>query len=544
MAIAEQSSLPVPAPAIAQAIIHTRNRGLALAIGPFDVLDLTDDGEFVLRDGDGRPQRFAGDSEREWLELQCERCGRFSRHASPVNGATCYGNDDDPSCKEAAANGTARTLERADRSTVIPPPEGELAFRGEHGVGGRAESGLLLEACGSLLTPAAWRRWRGVRVLVTAGGTREPIDSVRFVGNRSSGRMGYALAAEAARRGAEVTVVAANVALEPPLGVRVVEVRTAAELAHACQQEFADCDVLLMVAAVADFRPAAPVQRKLKKDHGVPTVELRPTDDVLSLLAGSRRPGRVIIGFAAEHGEEGIESARGKLERKRLDAVVVNDISLPGIGFDAPDNAVTILTADRGEREVPRASKPAIARAVLDEVERLRERGTERSRPTGHQVMPQEYAAFAAASIADARVHAEANTVSATTMRTRQPTAEVGSVGRRHRTAGTPKLSGASRGSRSVRAKHKRNRRVVLRTRRSGRPDDCRILALRKPAASVAPPSLALGRLAGSPAFICTPRGAGKPGLRSSLVSRAGAARDLRPAWPRCGACWSRRVLR
>ena len=269
---------------------------------------------------------------------------------------------------------TQANLERlAQRGVaVIPPAEGELASHGERGIGRLPEPAQLLELCESLLTPS---NWSGVRVLVTAGGTREPIDSVRFIGNRSSGRMGYALAAEATRRGADVTVVAANVALEPPLGARVVEVRTAAELAHSCQQRFDGCDVLLMAAAVADFRPAAPARQKLKKDRGVPTVELEPTEDVLSLLAARRRPDQVMVGFAAEHGEGGIESARGKLERKRLDLLVVNDISLPGIGFDVPDNAVTILTADGGRRQVQRASKLAVARTVLDEAERLRQRG-------------------------------------------------------------------------------------------------------------------------------------------------------------------------
>ena len=262
-----------------------------------------------------------------------------------------------------------RLTERGVR--VIGPDEGELASHGERGIGRLPEPAQLLEACESLLTPSSWG---GVRVLVTAGGTREPIDSVRFIGNHSSGRMGYALAAEAVRRGAEVTVVAANVALEPPLGARVIEVRTAAELAHSCQQRFDACDVLLMAAAVADFRPAAPARQKLKKDRGVPTIKLQPTEDVLSLLTARRRPGQVIVGFAAEDGEGAIESARGKLERKRLDLVVVNDISLPGIGFDVRDNAVTILTAGGGERQVPRASKAAVARTVLDEAERLRER--------------------------------------------------------------------------------------------------------------------------------------------------------------------------
>jgi phosphopantothenoylcysteine decarboxylase/phosphopantothenate--cysteine ligase len=253
--------------------------------------------------------------------------------------------------------------------TVIPPAEGDLGSHGEHGIGRLPEPAQLLAVCEALLTPPTWS---GVGVLVTAGGTREPIDSVRFIGNRSSGKMGLALAREAARRGADVTLVAANVTLDPPPGVRVLPVGTAAELAQACEREFDACDVLLMAAAVADFRPASPVEHKLKKDRGTPTIELEPTDDVLSALSARRRDGQVLVGFAAEHGEGAVDYGRGKLERKRLDAVAVNDVSTPGIGFDSPENEVTILTAGGGVRQVPRASKDGVARAVLDEIERLR----------------------------------------------------------------------------------------------------------------------------------------------------------------------------
>jgi phosphopantothenoylcysteine decarboxylase / phosphopantothenate---cysteine ligase len=253
--------------------------------------------------------------------------------------------------------------------TVIPPGEGELASHGERGIGRLAEPAELLEAVESLLTAPTLK---GLRVLVTAGGTREPIDSVRFIGNRSSGRMGYALAAEARRRGAEVTLIAANATLPDPTGVRVLRVATAAELGEAC----ADADVLLMAAAVADFRPTHAATDKLKKDQGTPALELEPTDDVLSRLAERRQPQQVLVGFAAEHGEGAVQYGRGKLEHKRLDAVVVNDISAAGIGFDATDNEVTILTADGGERQVARARKDQVARAVLDEVERIRREGS------------------------------------------------------------------------------------------------------------------------------------------------------------------------
>ncbi len=253
--------------------------------------------------------------------------------------------------------------------TVIEPGEGSLASHGEHGIGRLAEPPVLLEACESLLTPPSWA---GVKVLVTAGGTREPIDSVRFIGNRSSGRMGIALAAQAARRGAEVTLVAANVALQAPPRVELVPVETAAELGHACEQRFAQCDVLLMAAAVADFRPARPSATKLKKDQGAPALELEPTEDVLSGLVERRREGQVIVGFAAEHGEDAIDYARAKLARKRLDAIVVNDISVMGIGFDAIENEVTILSADGSERHVPQTRKVEVAQVVLEVVERIR----------------------------------------------------------------------------------------------------------------------------------------------------------------------------
>jgi phosphopantothenoylcysteine decarboxylase/phosphopantothenate--cysteine ligase len=253
--------------------------------------------------------------------------------------------------------------------TIIPPGEGELGSHGEYGIGRLPEPAQLLEACEALLTAPTLA---GVRILVSAGGTREPIDSVRYIGNRSSGRMGLALASEAVRRGAEVTVVAANVDVSPRPGLRVVRVATAAELAEACAERFADCDVLLMAAAVADFRPSAPAARKLKKEEGVPVVELEKTEDVLAALGARRRADQVLVGFAAEHGHDAVRYGREKLERKCLDAVVVNDVSVPGIGFDAAENEVTIVTADGRERQVARTRKERVAQVVLDEVERLR----------------------------------------------------------------------------------------------------------------------------------------------------------------------------
>ncbi len=294
-------------------------------------------------------------------------------------------------------------LLRARGVNVLEPDSGRLASKGERGVGRLPEPTRLLEACQALLDGAPARTateerrqaadatsngggadapggpWRGLRVLVTAGGTREPIDSVRFLGNSSSGRMGLALAQAARTRGAEVTVVAANVALERPAGVAWREVRTAAQLQEACEREFPACDVLLMAAAVADFRPAAPgggpgepVPGKLKKagrEHL--RLELEPTADVLSGLAAQRRPAQTLVGFAAEHGDGAVAYGRGKLTAKGLDAVVVNDISRSDIGFEVDHNEVTIVTAT-GDQHVAIASKRSVAEAILDAVERLR----------------------------------------------------------------------------------------------------------------------------------------------------------------------------
>jgi phosphopantothenoylcysteine decarboxylase/phosphopantothenate--cysteine ligase len=277
---------------------------------------------------------------------------------------------------EHAATQANLELLRSRGVTVIAPGEGQLASHGEHGVGRLAEPAELLAACEALLAPEhasspAPSRLLGKRVLVSAGGTREPIDSVRFIGNRSSGRMGLALAERALARGAQVTVVAANVALPAPAAARLMTVQTAAELADACRKEFEAADVLLMAAAVSDFRPRDPAQTKLKKDRGVPKLELEATPDVLKELAGARRAGQVVVGFAAEHGEHAMANARGKLERKGLDAVVLNDISQPGIGFDTEENEVTIIVAGGRQARVAKASKASVADAVLDEVERL-----------------------------------------------------------------------------------------------------------------------------------------------------------------------------
>ena len=274
---------------------------------------------------------------------------------------------------ENAATQANLEMLRARGVHVIEPGTGALASRGEFGIGRLPEPAEILAFVEGLLTPGyAPKSLDGLRVLVTAGGTREPIDSVRYVGNRSSGRMGVAIADEAARRGAEVTVIAANVSVPLPDGIRVVRVEAASELEEAARAAFADCDVLIMAAAVADFRPAGPIDDKIKKTgRDQLSIELEPTTDVLSALAAMRRPGQTLVGFAAEHGGDPVAHGRLKLERKRVDAVVVNDISDRSIGFDSEDNEVTIVTA-AGARQVPRGPKPAVAAAIVDVVQELR----------------------------------------------------------------------------------------------------------------------------------------------------------------------------
>lgn len=259
---------------------------------------------------------------------------------------------------------------------VIEPEEGKLASRGEYGRGRLPAPEQLLARVEAAL-PTGERPWDGLRVLVTAGGTREPIDPVRFIGNRSSGRMGIALAAAAAKRGAEVTLIAANVALPAPAGVRRVDVETAAELAAGAAEEFADTHVLLMAAAPADFRAAEVAAGKLKRADGL-SLQLEPTEDILAGLAARRGEGQTIVGFAAEHGGDATGRAREKLLRKGADLIVLNDVSDPEIGFESENNAVTLVDG-AGDTEVPLGSKDAIAEAILTRVAQVR---AETARPT------------------------------------------------------------------------------------------------------------------------------------------------------------------
>jgi phosphopantothenoylcysteine decarboxylase/phosphopantothenate--cysteine ligase len=252
---------------------------------------------------------------------------------------------------------------------VVEPGVGRLATHGEHGVGRLAEPAELLAACEAALAPRG--TWSGRRVLVTAGGTREAIDAVRYIGNRSSGRMGFAVAAAAADRGADVVVVAANVALERDPRVSYIEVETTAELAAACEAQAPDADFIVMSAAIADFRPSAERNGKLSRSAAERlTLELEATPDILAGLAAARRDGQKLVGFAAEHGAQGIDRAREKLERKQVDMIVFNDIASEGIGFDAADNEVTLITVD-GEQHLPRAPKSTIATRLVEAIEAL-----------------------------------------------------------------------------------------------------------------------------------------------------------------------------
>ena len=271
--------------------------------------------------------------------------------------------------RDAATQANLATL-RERGITVIEPEEGALASRGEHGVGRLPEPRSLLDAIERAI-PGPSGPWDGLRVLVSAGGTREPIDPVRFIGNRSSGRMGLALAERAARRGADVTLVAANVSLPAPAGVRRVDVETASQLAGALQREFDSADVLVMAAAPADFRPVSAAGQKIHREgRGGMELELEPTQDILAALTSGRTEGQTIVGFAAET-EAGIDRAREKLARKGADAIVLNDVSRSEIGFESADNEVVIVEAD-GERHVALASKEQIADAILDRIEALR----------------------------------------------------------------------------------------------------------------------------------------------------------------------------
>ena len=267
--------------------------------------------------------------------------------------------------EHAATQANAAVL-RERGIELIGPEEGELA-EGETGVGRMTEPEEIFARCRVLLGEGG--ALQGKHVLVSAGGTREPLDAVRFLGNRSSGRMGVALAEEARRRGAEVTLLAANLAVPAPAGVEVVTTPSAADLAREALAR-GDADLVLMAAAIADYRPVQTRADKRPKDDESWSVELEPTQDVLAELGRRRANGQVLVGFAADQGTRGLERAREKLRTKQVDLIVFNDVAREDVGFDSVDNEVVIVAAG-GERVVAKAPKARIAAAVLDEAEQI-----------------------------------------------------------------------------------------------------------------------------------------------------------------------------
>ncbi len=265
--------------------------------------------------------------------------------------------------------------------SVIEPGEGRLASKGEYGIGRLPEPAELMSRVEAALAdpalevgPAAAAGSSGLvglRILVTAGGTKEAIDPVRFIGNRSSGRMGLALAEVAASRGAAVTLIAANVGLESSPDIDRIDVETTSELEAQCRKHFPECDVLLMAAAPADFRPVERSMSKMSRGDGL-RIKLEPTEDILAGLSSARQPGQTLVGFAAEYGGQAEQRAGEKLERKGLDLIVLNDVSDSRIGFDSTENAVTLIDGSSSEK-VPIADKSKIAARILDRVPGMRQ---------------------------------------------------------------------------------------------------------------------------------------------------------------------------
>jgi phosphopantothenoylcysteine decarboxylase/phosphopantothenate--cysteine ligase len=270
--------------------------------------------------------------------------------------------------EHAAVQDNLRLL-RSRGVHVVEPDSGRLAG-GDVGAGRLADPEVIVRAVDDLLRAEHEHDLTGLRVVVTAGGTREPIDPVRFIGNRSSGKQGHAVAEEAAARGAKVTLVTTT-SLPAPAGIDVVKVDTAAEMEHAVLSRRDDADVIVMAAAVADFRPVEAAGSKIKKAGGVPAVVLEPTVDILAALGAARRVGQTIVGFAAETDDLRANAAE-KLERKGIDLIVANDVSAPGVGFEHDTNAVVILGAGGTAQEIPLTDKRAIARAILDAVSTTR----------------------------------------------------------------------------------------------------------------------------------------------------------------------------
>jgi phosphopantothenoylcysteine decarboxylase/phosphopantothenate--cysteine ligase len=262
---------------------------------------------------------------------------------------------------------------RARGVHVVEPESGRLAG-GDIGAGRLADPSTIVAAAERILAPGDLS---GVSVLVSAGGTREPIDAVRVIANRSSGKQGYAVAAEAASRGAAVTLVS-TVTSTAPSGVDVVEVETADEMQRAMTELAPDSDVIVMSAAVADFRPKVAADGKLKKRDGIPEIVLEPTPDILAGLGAAKRDDQVLVGFAAET-EDLVANATEKLRAKRLDLIVANDVSAPRVGFAHDTNAVTLLRPDAEPVEIDLASKRDVARAVIDTIVSIRSRHRQES---------------------------------------------------------------------------------------------------------------------------------------------------------------------
>jgi phosphopantothenoylcysteine decarboxylase/phosphopantothenate--cysteine ligase len=270
--------------------------------------------------------------------------------------------------EHASVRENLATLERRGVE-IIPPESGRLAG-GDSGEGRLADPGVIVARVLERLGRVTRRDLHGLHVVVSAGGTREPLDPVRFITNRSSGKQGHAIATAAARRGAAVTLVTSSPLELPPDVARLVtrvDVETAADMEHAVGAAAEGADVVVMAAAVADFRPKRSTTQKLSKEEGLPELVLEPTPDILAGLAARRRPGQVLVGFAAET-HEAVDRGRRKLARKGVDLLVVNDVSAPGAGFDHDTNAVVILGAAGSAQEIALTSKDAVANAVLDSV--------------------------------------------------------------------------------------------------------------------------------------------------------------------------------
>jgi phosphopantothenoylcysteine decarboxylase/phosphopantothenate--cysteine ligase len=273
---------------------------------------------------------------------------------------------------------TQRNVEKlkADGIYFIEPDDGEMAC-GTIGPGRLSEPDQIVAAALDILNltqESAGQDLAGEHVLITVGATREAIDPVRFLSNNSSGRMGFAIALAAKKRGAVVTVIAGTTTVPAPDDVEVVRADSAAEMHRAVMKKLPGTTIFIGTAAVADYRPAKVAQQKIKKTDRKITLNLEKTEDILGDVAASRRDGLLVIGFAAET-EDTLANAREKLKRKNLDAIIANDVSRPGTGFDAVNNEVTVISRDRkAPIHVPLMAKTNVASIILDEVVRLRAR--------------------------------------------------------------------------------------------------------------------------------------------------------------------------